>query len=181
MKKVLIISGSPRKNGNSDTLCNEFMKGAQESGNQVEKIRLAKKNIDFARTCETCCKNEVCSCNQHDDVAGIIQKMIDADVIVLATPTYFYGMSAQLKALIDRTAERYKEISNKEFYYIVAGADTRESALERVVEEFRSFTTWCLDNPIEKGMIIATGVWQIDDIKNTKFIKEAYEMGRNIK
>ncbi len=97
MKKVLIISGSPRKNGNSDTLCNEFMKGAKESGNIVEKINLSEKNIDFARTCETCCKNEVCSCNQKDDVAEIIQKMIDVDVIVLSTPTYFYGMSAQLK------------------------------------------------------------------------------------
>lgn len=179
MKKILIISGSPRKNGNSDTLCNEFMKGAEEAGNKVEKIRLAEKNIDFCRTCEKCCTNEVCSCNQNDDVANIIQKMIDADVIVLATPTYFYGMSAQLKALIDRTAERYKEISNKEFYYIVAGADTRESALERVVEQLRSFTDWCLDNPIEKGEILATGVWNLGDINGTEFINKAYEMGKN--
>lgn len=181
MKKVLIISGSPRKNGNSDTLCNEFMKGAKESGNSVEKINLSEKNIDFARTCETCCKNEVCSCDQKDDVAEIIQKMINADVIVLATPTYFYGMSAQLKALIDRTAERYREISNKEFYYIVTGADTNKSALERVIDQLQGFTTWCLDNPIEKGTIIATGVWKIDDVKNTKFIEEAYNLGKSVK
>lgn len=181
MKNILIISGSPRKNGNSEILCNEFAKGAKESGNNVEMIRLAEKNIDFARTCETCCKNEVCSCNQKDDVAGIIQKMIDADVIVLSTPTYFYGMSAQLKALIDRTAERYREIKDKEFYYIVAGADTRKSALEMVVEQLRGFTTWCLDNPMEKGIIMATGVWRVGDVNGTKFVEEAYNLGKNVK
>lgn len=181
MKNILIISGSPRKNGNSEILCNAFITGAKENKNNIEMIRLAEKNINFAKTCETCCKNEICSCNQKDDVAEIIQKMIDADVIVLSTPTYFYGMSAQLKALIDRTSERYREIKDKEFYYIVAGADTRKSALEMVVEQLRVFTTWCLDNPKEKGIVIATGVWRIGDVNGTRFIEEAYNLGKNVK
>lgn len=178
-KKILVISSSPR-NGNSDILCDEFIKGAKESGNNVEKIRLAEKNIDFAKTCETCCKNEVCSCNQKDDVAEIIQKMIDVDVIVLATPTYFHGMAAQLKALIDRTVERYKEISNKEFYYIVTAADTRDAAIERVVDQLKGFTVCCLNNPIEKGTVYGTGAWQVGDIRNNKkAMEQAYKFGKN--
>lgn len=124
MKKVLIISGSPRKNGNSDTLCNEFMKGAEESGNQVEKIRLAEKKLNFCTGCGTC--NTTHKCVQKDDMEEMLNKMVEADVIVLATPAYFYGMSGQLKTFIDRTVPRYQEISNKDFYFIITSADGRK-------------------------------------------------------
>lgn len=104
-KKVLILSGSPRKNGNSDLLCDEFMRGALDNGNEVEKIRVAEKKINYCRACYYCSKNNgVCCIN--DDMADILQKMIDADVIVLASPVYFYSIDAQLKALIDRTVAR---------------------------------------------------------------------------
>lgn len=157
------------------------MKSAIEKGNSVEKIRLAEKNIDFCRTCEKCCGNEACSCNQKDDVEEIIDKMIKADAIVLATPTYFYGTAAQLKALIDRIAEKYKEISNKEFYYLIAGADDGKEALERVVEQLRGFTLRCLENPIEKGIVYGTSAWQVGDIKNnTTAMNQAYEMGKKL-
>ena len=96
MKKVLIISSSPRRRGNSDTLCDEFKKGAEESGNAVEKLFLADKKIGYCKGCETC--NSLGKpCPQKDDAAEIIEKMILSDVIVLATPAYFYTMSAQLK------------------------------------------------------------------------------------
>ena len=83
-KKVLILSGSPRKGGNSDLLCDEFMRGAMESGNEVEKIRVASKKI---APCSACyyCKNSG-ECVHKDDMAEILQKMIDADVLVLASP-----------------------------------------------------------------------------------------------
>ena len=100
-KNVLIIGGSPRIGGNSDLLCDQFAKGASEAGNQVEKISLAGKKIGFCTACYTCEKTGACP--QKDDAAAIIEKMLAADVIVLATPVYFYTMSAQLKALIDRS------------------------------------------------------------------------------
>lgn len=113
-KKVLILSGSPRRNGNSDILCNEFKKGAEESGNEVEKIFLRDKNINYCTGCYACSK--VGKCVQKDDMAEILQKMIDADVIVMSTPVYFYTMDGQMKTLIDRTVARYTKITNKEFY-----------------------------------------------------------------
>lgn len=120
-KNVLVISASPRKGGNSDTLCDEFIRGAQESGNQAEKIFLASKNIKYCIGCGVC--NTTHRCVQKDDMAEILDKMVEADVIVLATPVYFYTMDAQMKTLIDRTVPRYTEIQNKDFYFIVAAAD----------------------------------------------------------
>ena len=86
-KKVLVLSGSPRKNGNSDLLCNEFLKGAAESGHEVEKIRVAEKKIGYCRGCYACKDTGICAI--RDDMAEVLQKMIDADVLVLASPVYF--------------------------------------------------------------------------------------------
>ena len=115
-KKVLIIGGSPRKDGNSAALCEHFAKGASEAGTQVEMLSLSGKKIGFCTACYAC---ENGNCPQQDDVPGIIAKMLDADVIVLATPVYFYTMSAQLKALIDRSVMVYPKIAKKEFYFIM--------------------------------------------------------------
>ncbi|CUO83919.1 flavodoxin family protein [Clostridium disporicum] len=178
-KKVLILSSSPRKGGNSDLLCDEFMKGAQESGNYVEKIFIAQKNINYCRGCGVC--NSIHKCVQNDDMAEILDKMVSADVIVLATPVYFYSMDGQLKTLIDRTVPRYTEISNKDFYYIMTAADTDKNMLERTIEGLRGFTEDCLSGAKEKGIIYGTGAWEKGEIKNTPAFLQAYEMGKGIK
>lgn len=99
-KKILILSGSPRKGGNSDILCDEFLRGAQGAGHKVKKVRVAEKKV---APCSGCyyCSTHGGACVHKDDMADILQKMIDADVIVLASPVYFYSISAQLKAVID--------------------------------------------------------------------------------
>lgn len=121
-KKVLILSGSPRKGGNSYILCDEFAKGATEAGHNVEKIHVSEKNIHPCIACYHCSKNSG-ACVFKDDMAEILQKMIDADVFVLASPVYFYSIDSQLKAVIDRTVARWLEVKNKEFYYITTMAD----------------------------------------------------------
>lgn len=97
MKNVLIISSSPRKNGNSQMLCEEFKRGAEEKGNSVELIRLSEKKIGYCRACNYCMKNNG-ACVLKDDMADVLKKFINADVLVLATPVYFYGICAQMKA-----------------------------------------------------------------------------------
>ena len=104
-KNILILSGSPRKGGNSDLLCDEFMRGAREAGHRVKKIRVAEKKIGYCSGCYHCEKSGGV-CAKKDDMADILQKIIDADVLVLASPVYFYSIDAQLKALIDRTRTR---------------------------------------------------------------------------
>lgn len=176
-KKVLILSGSPRKGGNSDLLCDEFAKGAQEAGHEVEKIRVTEKNIACCRACYACKNGGVCAIK--DDMAEVLQKMIDADVLVLASPVYFYSVDAQLKALIDRTVARWLEVKNKDFYYIVTMADEELSSADTTVACFRGYAD-CVSGAKEKGLLIGNGVYEKGEIKNTNKLKEAYKMGKNV-
>lgn len=177
-KKVLILSASPRKGGNSDLLCDEFLRGAVEGGNIVEKIFVRDKKINYCIACDACVRNKGV-CAYKDDMAGILEKMIDADVIVLASPVYFYTMDAQMKTIIDRTVARYTEITGKEFYFIVSAADRNISEMERTIEGFRGFT-YCLDNATEKGIIYGVGAWQAGEIKGKPSMHEAYNFGKNV-
>lgn len=177
MKNVLILSGSPRKGGNSDLLCDRFMTGAQEAGHQVEKIRLAEKNINYCTGCGVCLDKKM-RCSQKDDMAEVLEKMVAADVIVMATPVYFYTMNGQMKTLIDRTCPGYTHIKDKDFYFILAAADTDLAAMERTVEGFRGFTDCCLTRAREKGVVYGVGAWHIGDIKKSPAMRQAYEMGR---
>lgn len=177
-KKVLILSGSPRNDGNSDILCDEFMKGAKESGNEVEKIRVATKKIAPCSACYYCSDNGG-KCVHKDDMAEILQKMIDADVLVLATPVYFYSVSAQLKVVIDRTVARWLEVKNKEFYYIATMADTDNSAANTTLACFRGYAD-CVDGAVLKGVIIGSGVSDPGEVKSTQAMKDAYNMGKSV-
>jgi multimeric flavodoxin WrbA len=177
-KKVLVLSASPRKGGNSEMLCDQFMLGAKEAGNQAEKIFLRDKKINYCVACDGCKRNGG-NCVQKDDMAEVLDKMIEADVIVMETPVYFYTMDAQMKTLIDRTYSRYTEIRNKDFYFIVTAADGRKQAMERTLEGFRGFTS-CLSGAKEKGIIYGTGAWNVGDIKGSRAMKQAYEMGKTV-
>ncbi len=125
------------------------------------------------------CFNGGKSCPQKDDMAEVLEKMIAADVIVMATPVYFYTMAAQMKTLIDRTCSRYTEIRNKEFYFIMTAADGSKRAMERTLEGFRAFSS-CLSGAKEKGVIYGTGAWNMGEIKGKPAMKEAHEFGKAI-
>lgn len=178
MKKVLILSGSPRKGGNSDVLCDEFMRGAIENGNAVEKIRVAEKNIGYCKACYYC-KDNNGQCVIKDDMQEILQKIIDADVIVFASPVYFYSIDAQLKALIDRTVARWLEVKNKDFYYIVTCADEEKSSCETTLACLRGYAD-CVEGAKEKGVIYGTGVYQKGEIKQTAAMLKAYQAGKSV-
>jgi len=175
-KKVLVLSSSPRKGGNSDILCDQFMQGADESGHAVEKIFLRDKDIQYCVACYACRgKGDCC---QKDDMQDILTKMIAADVIVMASPVYFYTIDAQMKTLIDRCVARYTEIVNKELYFIITAADSSIPMMSRTIECFRGFAD-CLAGACEKGIIYGVGAWEIGDIKRTKAMQQADDMGRS--
>ncbi|MEI6764638.1 MAG: flavodoxin family protein [Bacteroidota bacterium] len=177
IKNVIILSSSPRKSGNSNILCEQFMLGVQEAGHHAEMIYFRDKKINYCTGCGTCFNKK--SCSQKDDMAEILGKMIAADVIVMATPVYFYTMCGQMKTLIDRTCARYTDINNKDFYFIITAAVNNKKSLERTVEEFRGFMS-CLNSPREKGVIYGTGAWNIGDVKKSDAMNKAYEMGADI-
>ena len=174
-KKVLVLSSSPRKSGNSETLCDCFVKGAREAGQYVEKFSLAGKQIGFCRGCYAC---KAGPCPQRDAALVFIEKMLEADVIVLGTPVYFYTMCAQLKALIDRSVMVYPRIVNKEFYFIMTMADDEPANFRGTIEALRGFLA-CCEGSKECGLVCAAGVYERGMIKEHPAMQQAYEMGRN--
>ena len=173
-KRVLILSGSPRKGGNSDLLCDQFAKGAEEAGHQVEKIRIQEKKIGPCLACYGC--RGTGKCVQKDDMEDILTKMAAADVLVLATPVYFYSMDGQLKTLIDRTLPRYTEIRDKEVYFIATAA-AGQGAMERTIDAMRGFSD-CLPGAKVKGVIYGSGVYQKREVMETRAFQKAYQAGK---
>lgn len=176
MKKVLAIVSSPRKNGNSEILADEFLKGAEDAGNTVEKICLREKSISPCIACETCLRNGGL-CVQHDDMSEILPKLIGADVIVLSTPVYYYSVSAQLKTMIDRmlpTGADGGKMRNKEFYFITTAADS-PSAMERTMADLQGFVD-CVPDSVTKGKIYGQA-FEKGEIKGSPAIKESYALG----
>lgn len=177
-KNVLILSGSPRKGGNSDLLCDEFMRGAEESGNKVEKIFIRDKKIGYCIACDYCKKsNGICALK--DDMSEVLEKLHKADVIVMASPVYFYSIDAQMKALIDRCVAQWTKIKNKEFYYIMTAAENSNTVMDCTLECFRGFAE-CLQGSVEKGVIYGKGFYNAGEVKNSPVMLEAYNMGKNI-
>lgn len=177
-KRVLILSGSPRKGGNSDSLCEQFAKGAQEAGHKVEKIWIQGKKIAPCLACYYC-KDHNGECAIRDDMKEVLDKMIAADVLVLSSPVYFYSISAQLKSVIDRTVARWLEFKNKEFYYIMSAAEDSDTVMDCTLECMRGFAE-CLEGSVEKGIIYGKGVYKKGEIIGHTAMQEAFEMGKNV-
>ena len=178
MKKVLAIVSSPRKGGNSELLVDEFVKGAKEAGNTVEKVCLREKKITPCLACEACLRNGG-TCVQKDDMAEVLAKLIDADVIVLSTPVYYYSVCAQLKAMIDRSlpigADGGK-MKNKEFYFITTAADAPH-AMERTMNDIQGYVD-CIPGSVVKGKVYGQA-FAVGEIKGNPVMKEAYTLGKH--
>lgn len=177
-KNILILSVSPRSGGNSDLLCEQFMKGAAEAGHNVEKINVGAKKIGYCRACYYC-RDHKGVCAIKDDMAEVLEKMLAADVIVMASPVYFYSVDAQMKALIDRTVARWLEFRDKEFYYIMTAAEDSDDVMDCTLECFRGFAR-CLEGSVEKGVIYGKGVYGKGEIQNHPAMSQAYGMGLNV-
>lgn len=173
--KVLVINGSPRAKGNSDLLCDEFIRGAEETGHQVEKISLREKEISLCKACYACFRTG--RCVQKDDMAEILEKAEKADVLLLASPTYFLTMSGQMKVMIDRLLPKWQGLGGKDAYVIVTGHDGR-SGLKRNADDL----TEILENLGDRVRKIIWGerVWQKGEVIGTKAMEEAYLAGKGI-
>ncbi|PLX98380.1 MAG: NADPH-dependent FMN reductase [Desulfuromonas sp.] len=176
-KNILVLSSSPRKGGNSDLLCDEFLRGARVAGHDGEKIRLSEKNINYCTGCCACISQRG-ACVQRDDMAEIHEKLLACDVMVLATPVYFHSMNGQLKTLIDRVCPIYTMLKDKDVYFVVAAAGG-ETLIERTAQSLRVFTD-CLENIREKGVISVTGVWDVGQVKKTEAMYQAYRFGKGV-
>ena len=175
--KVLAISSSPRKGGNSDVLCDEFLKGAAENGHEVQKIRLAEKKIAPCLACYGCTDSHVCV--RRDDMAEVLEALKAADVIVLASPVYFYGISAQLKAVIDRLHTPMRNsFPIKKLALILVGAATLPEMFDAIKVQYKlALNFFGLE---DAGTVLVRGAREKGDVKNTDGLKNAYNLGSSM-
>ncbi len=177
-KKVLVISTSLREGGNSDTLAEFFIQGAQEAGNTVEKVTLYDKTIGFCRGCLSCLKTHRCVI--RDDGDTIVQKMLTADVLAFSTPIYYYGMCGQMKTLLDRANPLYSaDYRFRDIYLLAAAAEEDEHTADGAVT---GITGWidCFEKARLAGTVFAGGVTDVGDIQNHPALQKAREMGRKL-
>lgn len=178
MKNVLIISTSPRKNGNSEMLAASFAKGVSEAGNNVEIVSLTDKKIEFCRGCLAC--NKTLRCVMHDDADMIREKMLEVDVIVWATPIYYYSISGQMKTMIDRSNPLYaSDYKFRDVYLLATAAEDEESTVEGAVKATQGWVD-CFEKAELKGVVFAGGVNDKGDIEGHDTLTKAYELGKLI-
>lgn len=176
MKKVLIISTSPRKNSNSEALAEAFAKGAQEAGHETELISLREKNISFCRGCFVC--QEKLRCVIHDDADLICQKALKADILVFATPIYYYEMSGQLKTLLDRLNPLFpSDYSFNDVYLLTAAAEDEEYVPQRAISGMAGWVE-CFDRAKLAGTVFMGGVTSAGEKPEHSALEEAYLMGK---
>jgi len=181
MKKVLIISSSLRHNSNSELLAKQVFKGSNDVGNKTEFVSLKDKDIRFCKGCLACQKTYKCVIK--DDVAEILNKVKEADVLVFATPIYYYGLSGQLKTLLDRLNPLYsQEYKFKDIYLLTTSAEDSEEVYEKAVNCLEGWID-CFSEAHFSGIFSAGGI-DINDIKkdpdHSHYLEEAYEFGKDL-
>ena len=178
MKRVIVISTSLRRGSNSDMLADKFVEGAKVAGNDVEKISLVGKEIQFCMGCMGCQK--LGRCVIKDDVNDIMAKVLEADVVVWATPIYYYEMSGQMKTLIDRMNAMYPlEYKFRDVYLLTTAAEDEEETPKRAETGLMGWID-CYPKSRLAGTLFCGGVTMPSDIEDNGKLQEAYEMGKNV-
>ena len=178
MKNIVVISTSLRVSSNSDLLAEEFLKGAKSAGHKVEKVELLGTQIAFCRGCFACSK--LGQCVIDDDVNDIKKKVMHADVVVWATPIYYYEMSGQMKTLIDRMNAMYNlDYKFREVYLLTTAAEDEEFVPRRAEA---GLTGWidCYPKARLAGTLFCGGVNKPNEIKGNAKLKEAFDLGKSV-
>ena len=175
MKKIIVVSSSLRKGGNSETLARAFADGAKSAGNSVEVISLKDVDLKFCVGCLYCQSHD--KCVLKDDMNDLYDNFQNADVLVFATPIYYYAVSGQLKTFLDRLNPLYpRENKFKDVYLLATAADEEESAMDGAVKDIQGWID-CFDGVKLKGVLRGVGVIDKGDVYDTQFPQMAYDMG----
>ena len=175
---ILIISGSPRKGGNTELLAEAFANGAAKH-HHVEIVSVRDYKVNPCLGCNACFKSEANTCAQKDDMTVIYEKMSQADMLVIASPVYFYSISAQLKAVIDRFHNPIRDTFHiKKMAILLVGAASLPELFDAILTEYNL----CLKffDIEDAGKVLVRGVKDKGDINNTDALNEAYTLGLSI-
>ena len=175
--KILVLTGSPRKNGNSNTLADYFIKGAREAGHEIVRFDAAFKDVHPCIACNRCGMDGPCVFK--DDFEFVRTHIVNADMVVFATPMYYFGVSAQLKAVIDRFYAINGKIHRpKKAALLMTYANSAASQAQPIKSHYEvllDYLGWQ-----DAGQIIASGVWTAGAIESTSYPQQAYELGKSL-
>lgn len=176
--KILLISGSPHKAGTTSVLIKAFSKGAESAGHEVYHFNAGEKEVHPCIACEKC-HSAVSACVFRDAFDEIRDMLIEADAVVFASPIYYYGLTAQLKAVIDRFygIDEQLRTAKKTALLLACGDNTMESA-ECAASPFYGmvdYLGWEIAD-----VIAAKGCYTAEDVVNTEYPDQAYELGRTM-
>ena len=178
MKKIIVVTSSPRKDGNSEILARKFAEGAANAGNEVEYVAIRDIGLKFCTGCMYCQSHGKCVLG--DGMNALYDKFKFADVLVFATPVYYYAVSGQLKTFLDRLNPLYpRENKFKEVYLLATSAEAEERAMDGAVKDIQGWID-CFDGVKLKGVIRGIGVNEKGEIINTEFPEKAYKTGGNV-
>lgn len=176
--KITVLTGSPRRNGNTAYLAERFIQGAEEAGHSVFRFDCAQHTVAGCMACNSCGMNGTCVIK--DDFELVRPRLIEADMVVFVTPMYYFGFSAQLKSVIDRFYAINGTIkgARKKTAFLMAYADTAESEAQSMLLHYRTLAHYL--GWEDTGTVVAPGVWTAGSIKNTNFGEDAYRLGKRL-
>lgn len=178
MKKIIVVTSSPRKNGNSEILAQKFAEGAIAAGHDVQFVAVRDVDLKFCTGCLYCQTHDKCVLG--DGMNRLYESFQSADALVFATPVYYYAVSGQLKTFLDRLNPLYpRENKFKDVYLLTTAADDDESAMDGAVKDIQGWID-CFDGVTLQGVIRGVGVTEKGEINNTAFPEQAYVMGKNV-
>ena len=177
MSKILILTGSPRRNGNTDRLAQSFAKGAEES-NQVEIVSVCDYKVNPCIGCNSCFSRERNRCFQNDDMTAIYEKLSQADILIIASPVYFYGISSQLKAIIDRLHTPIRNSFNiKKLGLILVGAATLPELFDAIITQYKLVLNFFKLE--DAGSVLVRGAKEKGEVSEED-LKKAFELGKSL-
>ena len=177
--KITVITGSARKNGTSNYMADEFIRGAEESGHEVYRFDSARKEVKHCLGCNACGMGTK-PCIHKDDFVELREHLLNSDVVVFVNPMYYFGMSSTLKKVIDRFYSidpQLKTKRNKGILISVQHAPV-EAVKEPINAHYQAILSWL--NMENIGIINAIGIESVEHLKQTPYTKQAYELGKSL-
>ena len=175
---ILVIESSPHKHGSSNLLADNFIRGAEEKGHKITVFYAARADIRPCKGCDFCGMNGPCS--QKDDMAGLSGLLLKTDMAVFVTPLYYYGMSAQLKMLVDRFCAINSSITRKHMKSaLLAAAWNADSwTFEALEAHYRTLVRYLQMD--DQGMVLGKGCGTPSMTAHSRYPQLAYELGRSL-
>lgn len=177
-KKIVVVHTSPRSGGNSSMLADEFIRGAEEAGNEVTRMEVGRADIHGCMACEYCIAHDG-ACVQQDDMQQFYPALREADVLVYATPMYFYNLPAQMRAFEDRTfCQIGKPFNVKQTALLLCFEDKDATTADAAIGTFRQCASYCKREVL--GEVVVNNVYEKGAIAGNPGLEEAYQLGRSI-